>query len=93
MTAKQIFTALQDVKGGSRVNSDAAKAGFLEWALTLPVGASATIEARRALRQFEKTPMGASAAQLFIAHLRAASQALPVPKRRGGASARRGVLH
>lgn len=93
MTAQKILEALQDVKGGYLANSEAAKAGFLEWALTLPKGATASVEARRALRQFDKTPIGASAAQLFIAHLRAASHALPTPKRRGGASARRRTLH
>lgn len=93
MTAQKILEALQNVKGGQLANSEAAKAGFLEWAFTLPKGTNASTEARRALRAFDKTSIGASAAQLFIAHLRAASHALPVPKRRGGAGGRRRTLH
>lgn len=93
MTAQKIFAALQGVTGESRELGDAARAGFLEWAFTLPNGSNAAEEARLALRDFESTPITAGAAALFIAHLRAACHVLPCPKRRGGAGGRRRMLH
>ncbi len=93
MSAQQIFKALQDVDGTAQVNTQAAKAGFLEWAMTLPSGANACLEAQRALPQFETCLGNASAAQLFVAYLRDASRPLPLPQRRGGASAKRRVFH
>lgn len=93
MRAQQIYTALQEFDGAARACSDAAKAGFLEWAMSLPCSSSPMREARRALLHIDALPDEARAAQLFIAHLRAASHALPVPIRRGGARARRQMLH
>ena len=93
MRAQQIYIALQEFEGAARACSDAAKAGFLEWAMSLPSASHAPREARRALLHIEAMPEDARAAQLFIAHLRAASQTLPAPTRRGGAKARRRVLH
>lgn len=93
MTAQQIYMALQEVDGGARANVQAAKAGFLEWAMSLPCGANACTEAQRALPLFEASAPRASAAKLFIGYLRDASQPLPRPKRRGGASAKRRILH
>jgi len=51
------------------------------------------VEAQRALPQFETCLGNASAAQLFVAYLRDASRPLPLPQRRGGASAKRRVFH
>ncbi|MGB7318094.1 MAG: hypothetical protein WBC85_09030 [Planktotalea sp.] len=93
MSAKQIFQALQDFDGEGAASRDAANAGFLEWALSLPLSSSARREAKRALVHLDAIPEPATAAQLFIAHLRVASCALPDPVRRGGARARRRVLH
>ena len=93
MTAKQIFHALQECDGASRAQRDAAKAGFLEWAMTLPSASSARREARLALFHLDAMSAHCDAAHLFIGYLRAASEVLPTPVRRGGASARRRVLH
>ena len=93
MRAQQIYRALQEFDGVGHACNDAAKAGFLEWAISLPNASHAAREAQQALIHLEAMPVEARAAQLFIAHLRAASHALPVPIRRGGAKARRRVLH
>lgn len=93
MTAQQIYRALQDFDGAASACRDAAKAGFLEWAMGLPCASSAMSEARSALLHIEALPGDARAAQIFIGYLRDASQVLPAPVRRGGAGARRRVLH
>ncbi len=93
MKAAQIYRALQDFDGIGAACRDAAKAGFLEWAMGLPNSGSAARAAQDALLHIEALPDDAQAAQLFVAHLRAASHDLPTPVRRGGAKARRRVLH
>jgi len=93
MSAQQIFKALLDVDGNAHVMAQAAKAGFLEWAMTLPKGTDACDEALRVLRFFPCGTCDADAAHLFVAYLRDASRPLPTPKRRGGAAAKRRVIH
>ncbi len=93
MSATQIFLALQEFEGEAGARRDAAQAGFLEWALSLPASCNAPFEARRALLHLEAIPNSKSAARLFVDYLRDASHQLPTPSRRGGASARRRVLH
>lgn len=93
MKAQQIFRALQDVDGSAHAHVQAAKAGFLEWAMTLPKGSNASKEAQRALPLFGDFSHRAEAADLFVGYLRDASQPLPSPKRRGGAAGKRRVLH
>lgn len=93
MTAQRIFLALQDVDGVGRASQDAAKAGFLEWAMTLPCARNAASAAKDALLHIEAMHTDTSAARQFLDHLRCASCALPTPIRRGGAKARRRVLH
>ncbi|WP_293447108.1 hypothetical protein [Planktotalea sp.] len=93
MTADKIMQALQDVEGNAAVARDAAKAGFLEWAMTLPIDANPCVEARQALCYINVAPADADAAHYFVAYLRDASQMLSAPTRRGGSSGRRRVLH
>lgn len=92
MSADLIFTALQDHVRDSAQGRDAARAGFLEWALTLPSDADAAKEAKTALRTLEARSQVSSAALDFLGYLRDASGHLPAPVRRGGAGARRRVL-
>lgn len=73
--------------------NDAARAGFLEWALSLPQGANPSAEARLALGDIDANAAQDDAAQLFVGYLHAASAPLPTPLRRGGSSARRHPLH
>jgi hypothetical protein len=93
MTADKIMQALQDVQGSAAVAGAAAKAGFLEWVMTLPNGANACTEAKQALCYIDVLPLDAEAAHLFVGYLRAASQGLPAPTRRGGSMWRRRTLH
>lgn len=88
MTAQRIYHALQDFEGEGDLN--AARAGFMEWALCLPDGCHPPHEARRALLHLEALPRGTQASQMFVGLLRDASADLPAPKRRGG---RRRLLH
>ena len=93
MTAQQIFYALQDFEGETRASQDAAKAGFLEWAMTLPKGTKATVAAKSALWELSRKRTETSAARLFKSYLDEASRELPRATRRGGATGRRKLLH
>jgi hypothetical protein len=93
MSATQIFHALQEFDGGRAASCEAAKAGFLEWAMGLGLETDAACEAQRALLHIEALPEDGQAEQLFLEHLKCASRVLPHPKRRGGAKARRRMLH
>ena len=93
MTAQQIFKALQDVDGTAHAHVQAAKAGFLEWAMTLPKGANTCMEAQRALPFFSDFSHTAGAAKLFVGYLRDAWRPRAGAKRRGGAAGKRRVLH
>ncbi|MEP5154624.1 hypothetical protein [Planktotalea sp.] len=93
MTVLRIYQALEEFEGDEDARQNAAKAGILEWAMSLPTPSSPAREAKQALLHLEAMPNAASAAGLFVGYLREASHVLPAPVRRGGARARRCVLH
>ena len=74
----QIFHALQEFDGGRAASCEAAKAGFLEWAMGLGLETDAACEAQRALLHIEGfNQKDGQAAQLFLEHLKCASRVLP----------------
>lgn len=93
MTVLRIYRALEEFEGDADARKDAAKAGILEWAMSLPHPSSPAREAKQALLHLEALPNAASAAGLFVCYLREASHVLPTPVRRGGARGRRCLLH
>ncbi|CUH76250.1 hypothetical protein [Tropicibacter naphthalenivorans] len=90
MPATQIVHHLEEVSDLRA--EEAARQGFLEWALTLPLDASPAMEARKALGQLAPECPHSRAAGAFLDMLRQAARACAMaPVRRGGRSRR--VLH
>ncbi|MDU8912349.1 hypothetical protein [Aestuariicoccus sp. MJ-SS9] len=89
MTARRIFDGLQSIDSAEA--QDAARAGFLEWALSLPCGAAPAAAAAEALGRIGCCATASRAARLFAGYLAQASVCDPRrPARRGG---RAGRLH
>lgn len=94
MTAIQIYDGLLDAP--SEHDPDmAAKAGFLEWAMTLPFDCVADAVARDALIRIGNATNANPAARLFVSMLELVAHTAPVvPHRKGGArAARKRRLH
>lgn len=79
MEAKKIMAALQD---NAELGEQAARAGFLQWMLTLPDGVSMRDEAKRALVDLPDAHLNPSALA-FRECLEACTWPVTTPRRRG----------
>lgn len=93
MQFTQILNGLDALDATGGAADDAAKQGFLEWALSTEPG-RAVMSARMALSAVAGQGPFSPAAEAFLQYLNdAAIVSENVPVRRGGASGRRRVLH
>ena len=92
MVFGQIVRVLQANGEDGAQAEQAARLGFLEWALSVEVDAKGA--ARAALTDFRLSASASPAARAFVGMLQlAAREESGAPLRRGGAAARRRVLH
>ena len=86
-----ILRALRDLPKESCAEA-AARAAFMDWLMTLPLGCPAGAAARMAVRRAAPMARDCAAVALFCDHLRTvqrAARGAARPVRRGGARARR----
>ncbi len=93
MIVAKIMAGLADLDAAGTEGTQAARAGFLEWVMTLEAGAVPRQAAQDALRGMGDAAGHGPAVAAFRAHIEAATRPCPAPHRRGGAAARRATLH
>jgi len=94
MTLRHIFNDLQSLHHQGAAATAAARAGYFHWILTQSDVASARQAAHSAMHWMQPTPDKSQAAAEFTQMIcETIDLAMQEPVRRGGAAARRRILH
>jgi len=94
MTLRHIFNDLQSLDHQGPAATTAARSGYFHWILSQNDAASARQAAHSAMRWMQSAPDKSQAAAEFTRMIGdTVDLAISAPVRRGGAAARRRVLH